>query len=265
MIPLQTPSTKLQSFPPIMAEGTVVMVKGVEFSYEDIARVLDYDADTGVFTWKVSINSRAQAGGRAGVWQRMQNGKDYLSITYNGRKMAGTQVAWLLHYKHWPDRSVFFVDKDTTNLQISNLKMADHKAHRVVKEDGSVQYQMSANQIRSYGLMRNYGLSMTDYAQMFARQGGVCAICQKPETAKVPGRKKDGNEDRVRDLSVDHDHETGAVRELLCNNCNHVLGSVQDDPHILRRAVEYLEKHQRKNEVVIPNVPLSTPSTERND
>lgn len=219
------------------------MVKIVSLTYEDLNEVLAYDHNSGDFTWKVNVSSRAKAGQRAGVTQRMHNGREYLAITYRGHKMSGAQVAWLLYYKEWPDRSVFFIDEDTTNLRISNLKMADHKAIRIVKENGAIGYKMTTEQVRHYGLARNYNISFTEYAQMFAEQGGVCAICKKPETAKVPGRKTKVSVSRLRDLSVDHCHETGAVRSLLCNACNHMLGEAKDDPNILLAAAEYLKKH----------------------
>jgi hypothetical protein len=224
------------------------MVKEVKFSYEELSQVLRYDADTGEFTWRVSINSRAKVGERAGVWQRMQNGKDYYSVTYKGRKMSGAQLAWLLHYGEWPDRSVFYIDNDTTNLRISNLKMAEHKAVRVTKEDGTVGYKMSEEQVRHYGLKRYYDMSITEYAQKFAAQNGVCAICEKPETAKIPGRKTDKGEDRIRDLSVDHNHATGAIRDLLCNACNHSLGEMKENKFALLKMVLYLTKHEGKND-----------------
>ena len=219
------------------------MVKSVGFTFKEMSDVLKYDAETGEFTWKVSINSRGQAGQRAGVKQRMQNGKDYYSITYKGRKLAGSQVAWLLYYGEWPDRSVFFIDTNPMNLQISNLKLADHKAIRVVKEDGSVGYKMTTEQVRHYGLARNYNISLTEYAQMFASQNGVCAICNQPETGKIPGRKSDQPASRVRDLSVDHCHKTGKIRQLLCNACNHMLGVAKDNEEILLAAADYLRKH----------------------
>lgn len=222
----------------------IVMVKENRMAFEDLSEVLAYDADSGVFTWKKDVSSRIKTGCRAGTFLRLQNGKDYLSITYRGRKLSAAQTAWLLHYGEWPDRSVFFIDEDTTNLRISNLKLADHKAIRVRQEDGSVKYKMSADQVRHYGLARNYGITLTEYAQMFANQGGVCAICGKPETHKIPGRKRSDGESRpIRDLSVDHCHKTGAVRELLCNACNHVLGAAKDDPEILRKAADYIERH----------------------
>lgn len=223
------------------------MVKEIGLSLEELASVLAYFPETGEFVWKQTVSSKAKAGKRAGVWQRMQNGRDYYSITYKGRKLAGGQVAWFLHYGEWPDRSVFYVDKDPCNLRINNLKLADHKAQRVIGEDGKVKYRMSDEQIRHYGLQRYYGLTISEYAQMFADQNGLCAICKKPETAKLPGRKTKKDQKAVRDLSVDHCHKTGAVRGLLCNQCNHMLGAVDDNENVLLSAVEYLRFHRAKH------------------
>lgn len=223
------------------------MVKESPLSFEDLDSVLSYSPETGGFVWKQTVGTRSKAGNRAGVWQRMHNGKDYYSITYKGRKLAAGQVAWLLHHGEWPDRSVFYIDGDPCNLRMSNLKLADHKANRVTGDDGKVRYVMSDEQARHYGLRRNYSLTLTEYAQMFAEQDGVCAVCKKPETAKLPGRKKTKDTQKVvRDLSVDHDHKTGAVRGLLCNQCNHMLGAVNDDESVLLSAVEYLRLHRSK-------------------
>jgi hypothetical protein len=212
------------------------MVKNVELTFEELSNVLSYDAYSGSFTWKVTINSRAKAGEKAGVWQRMQNGKDYFSITYKGRKLSGAQLAWLLHHGEWPDRSTFFIDGDTTNLRISNIKLADYKAERVVREDGSTRYKMSKDQQRHYGLMRYYGMSVGEYAEMFRKQDGKCAICNQPETDK----DRHGN---IRVLAVDHCHATGAVRELLCYACNSMLGQAKDNIDVLLAGAEYLKKH----------------------
>jgi len=223
------------------------MVENGKCSYEDMAEVLSYDPNTGIFTWKVTVNSRAKVGCPAGMSQRMKNGKFYSSITYRGVKFSSAQVAWLLHNKEWPDRTVFYIDEDTTNLRISNLKLADRKANKVVSEDGKVSYRMDKEQSRSYGLMRYYGMSYTEYAEKYAEQKGVCAICERPETAKVPGRKTEHVQHSTRDLSVDHDHKTGAIRGLLCNNCNHMLGAVNDSRELLLSAIKYLDKHSDKS------------------
>lgn len=89
---------------------------------------------------------------------------------------------------------------------------------------------------REWQLLRNFGITLIQYAEMFKAQDGKCAICKKPETAK----------DRVgnpRPLCVDHCHKTGNVRQLLCNRCNHMLGLVDDDISFLESAIAYLKAH----------------------
>lgn len=74
---------------------------------------------------------------------------------------------------------------------------------------------------------KKYGISPFHYNQMLRRQHNVCAIC--------------GGKDYGRDLAVDHDHETGAVRGLLCMRCNTGLGCFLDDIRLLSSAIIYLE------------------------
>ncbi|MFJ3834484.1 endonuclease VII domain-containing protein [Streptomyces sp. NPDC090054] len=76
---------------------------------------------------------------------------------------------------------------------------------------------------RAMHLNAKYGLSIEQVRTMSEAQGGLCAICQTEQ-----------------DLHVDHDHETGQVRGLLCNNCNNGLGRFRDRPEFLDRAVRYL-------------------------
>ena len=79
-----------------------------------------------------------------------------------------------------------------------------------------------------------YGLTTWEYQALFDEQGGVCAICDKPETAL-------GNSGELRPLSIDHDHFTGAVRGLLCNKCNRALGLLGDDLGMAEAVVGYLQ------------------------
>ncbi len=81
--------------------------------------------------------------------------------------------------------------------------------------------------------MRKYGITIADWHRMFDAQGGVCAICRRPETTGQYGKPSR--------LSVDHCHETGRVRGLLCRSCNRGIGNLSDDPLRLRSAAEYLE------------------------
>jgi hypothetical protein len=81
---------------------------------------------------------------------------------------------------------------------------------------------------RKYNLKANYGISVEKYEHLYSEQSGKCAIC----SGDCPTGKR---------LSVDHDHETGEVRGLLCSSCNNGLGRFKDDPELLRKAGDYLE------------------------
>jgi hypothetical protein len=87
--------------------------------------------------------------------------------------------------------------------------------------------------VRDTELKKNYGIGLSDWEQMHAAQGGVCAICKQCENEKSF---------RYANLAVDHCHATGKVRGLLCNSCNRAIGFLQDDPERARRLAEYLEK-----------------------
>lgn len=76
-------------------------------------------------------------------------------------------------------------------------------------------------------LKYNYRITLEDYKNMLEQQGGVCAICFQPCKTK-------------KDLAVDHNHNTGKVRGLLCSNCNRAIGMLQEDPAIIDRAKQYI-------------------------
>jgi len=83
---------------------------------------------------------------------------------------------------------------------------------------------------REDGIMRrNYGITMSEYKEILKSQGDGCAIC---------GRKSDVADRR---LAVDHCHESGDVRGVLCSLCNQALGLFLDKPELLRAAADYLE------------------------
>lgn len=89
--------------------------------------------------------------------------------------------------------------------------------------------------VRNYHrkLRQRYGITLEEYDRMFALQSGVCAICKQPE-----------NDAYKRRLSVDHDHETGKVRGLLCHQCNTGIGKFGDDIKRLLSAAKYLKLHE---------------------
>ena len=91
-------------------------------------------------------------------------------------------------------------------------------------------YQNNKDDWHSRLIERNYGITSEDYDLMLSNQENVCAIC---EDECISGKK----------LAVDHNHDTGEVRGLLCCKCNRGLGNFNDNLDLLRSAVLYLEKY----------------------
>lgn len=81
-------------------------------------------------------------------------------------------------------------------------------------------------------LRNRYGMTVADYNALLAKQSGKCALCGK----EPQPRQSDG----VALLDVDHDHESGHIRGLLCRSCNVGLGLLDDSPELMLRAVRYL-------------------------
>lgn len=84
-------------------------------------------------------------------------------------------------------------------------------------------------------LMKNYGITLEQFEQMLIDQDFKCKICRKEETTHIWGS--------LSYLSVDHCHNSGKIRALLCRKCNLVLGLVEDDPMLLGRMAEYLHEY----------------------
>ena len=75
-------------------------------------------------------------------------------------------------------------------------------------------------------LQTSYGITLEQYEDMLEKQNSVCLICTLPSG--------------TRRLHVDHNHDTGKVRGLLCHHCNTALGLLRDDPALLAKAATYL-------------------------
>ncbi|MFF9361327.1 endonuclease VII domain-containing protein [Streptomyces griseoluteus] len=86
-------------------------------------------------------------------------------------------------------------------------------------------------------LKRRYGLSESERDALIPSQGGVCCICLSAPPAHV-----------------DHCHETGRVRGVLCFSCNAALGQLKDRPDAIRRAAAYVEGNAWKPILVAPGV-----------
>ena len=108
---------------------------------------------------------------------------------------------------------------------------------RLTLHDGRV---LEGNKLRQMK-HRNAGfkLKLDDWAQMYEDQDGRCAICRQPETREYATAG-------VCELCIDHDHDTGKVRALLCDACNTGIGRLNDDISRVWEALEYLVKHGAK-------------------
>lgn len=101
--------------------------------------------------------------------------------------------------------------------------------------------------IQTLEITRVHGLTVDAYLKMISDQDNKCKICKKEETRRS---RTEGNITR---LVVDHCHESGIVRGLLCHACNVALGSFKDSEEALAKAIEYLrEFKKKKQEVAIP-------------
>jgi len=81
-------------------------------------------------------------------------------------------------------------------------------------------------------IKNKFGLTKEHFFAMLDEQDGKCDICSEPFVF---------GEGRRKTACVDHCHETGVIRGLLCGGCNTGIGNLRDDPKLLRRAARYLE------------------------
>ena len=109
-------------------------------------------------------------------------------------------------------------------------RIAKERYHTSAETRTSIKYR---NRVK---LVKSYGLTMDDFENMLVTQHGMCAGCNVHLDLFAPN--KQGNA-----ACIDHDHDTGKVRGLLCRCCNLALGYVKDCPTTLRGLALYLEKH----------------------
>jgi hypothetical protein len=93
------------------------------------------------------------------------------------------------------------------------------KIPRIVMTEEERQRKILARHMK-----RHYDIDLEEYERLYEQQEGRCKICKEPKNR----------------LGVDHCHETGKVRGLLCRKCNAGIGMLNDDPNLVRAALEYL-------------------------
>lgn len=156
---------------------------------------------------------------------------------------------WCPTCKQDKDSTEFYADKSRkndlsyqcktcTNLKQENYRSIPQNRERAINRSREW-YTENKERARQYAkenfdlavyrdreFRRKYGITLDDYEILVEQQNAECQICT----------------DSSKQLVVDHDHNTGKVRGLLCAKCNAGLGMFQDDSKLLIQAAKYLEK-----------------------
>ena len=125
-------------------------------------------------------------------------------------------TAFVMRQTHRPGKTV---------SQCMDCKVAYNKEYRQKNKDKVSEIE------RKSKMKKTYGIAIEDYDRMLKEQGGGCAICN----SIVPS-------ERTKYFTVDHCHETGKVRGLLCVKCNRGLGLFNDQIQRIQNAAEYLKR-----------------------
>lgn len=120
-------------------------------------------------------------------------------------------------------------DKDLEDYHRDRSKKDGRKTRCAECENACKRQAYDPKKRKNWDLIRRYGIDLTEYDAMEARQDGLCAICLA-EPAET--------------LNVDHCHDTGTIRGLLCGGCNVALGLLKEKPETIARAALYVARHQ---------------------
>jgi hypothetical protein len=121
---------------------------------------------------------------------------------------------------------------------LGNVRWVEHKPSKVAKNIYQKQWRANnPDKVRNSDFKRYYGITLDEFNQMHKDQNGLCAICGGEENAVNPTTQK------IRNMAVDHCHETGKVRALLCTSCNSIIGHADDSVEVLKKAAQYLTSH----------------------
>jgi hypothetical protein len=123
------------------------------------------------------------------------------------------------------------------------FSIANYKS-KIKNKDTYQQYKVkAAESSRKSYLKKTWGMSIEDFNKLRAYQNGCCAICKIQSNI----------------LHIDHDHVTGKIRSLLCNNCNRGIGHMKESTDNLQAAINYLKFHQSDAMTQLQNMTNTIP------
>jgi len=118
-------------------------------------------------------------------------------------------------------------EQQRERYNISQRKWRNKNSSKV-NSAGRRYYQKNKDKDKNSKLKIKYGITLEQYEVMLEQQKGCCKICKTPQN------------ELKRNLAVDHCHNTGQIRGLLCHKCNTLIGSAKESKEILLKVIEYL-------------------------
>lgn len=129
------------------------------------------------------------------------------------------------------DFSVDRSKKDGRSIYCFNCVRKINKTRRSKPEVKAKRQKTRRDQIanRAWRLKTRYGMTLQQFDSLFEAQGKCCAICKSDKSDS-------------KNFVVDHSHQTGKIRGILCSYCNRALGMFRDSPELLSKAIKYLRE-----------------------
>lgn len=153
----------------------------------------------------------------------------HLHYMANRKSLRARHKKWRLDN---PEASKAHTRKSVSKWRANNPEVAKIRSAEARRGWGRRNPALRKRRAQDYSRKHRHGLSKQEFEKLCGAQMGLCAICDNPP-AKGP-------------LCVDHNHQTGAIRGLLCRSCNSGLGLLKDSLENARRAASYLYLHSIK-------------------
>lgn len=137
-------------------------------------------------------------------------------------------------YSRYKDKKYpYWLCKECTKEKKKRLYKLDPKKHIAYARNTQKRYrEKTMKRQNEYHVLKH--MPLDDYENLLSRQNNKCAICKLQETAKHQNGK-------TKRLAIDHFHENGKVRGLLCGKCNTAIGLFNDSIRLLESAIKYLK------------------------
>lgn len=152
----------------------------------------------------------------------------YTSST--GKAKGRCKACTLERQRQWRRENPDGANAASRAWQLRNPERVQERRRRYYEADRVGQRERT----RRATLIRQYGITVEQFDELMAAQGARCAICRITQAEYMEATK--------RRFAVDHDHKTGRVRGLLCNQCNTALGLLRESPALVERAADYLHE-----------------------